>query len=315
MPCISRGTATGGALVANSSFRAIDAFSNFSYGLYASSGATGVHADGTTTGVEAQSANGTAVQATITNTQGTAGIPGIFANLGSGKLLSGRAGSGQTEVFNVDTAGNLFATGSLSAQYQNSSSGTVLNELAKLDFNGLAATPITTDSAGIVGIVTGGAGSSGQVQIAYSGVAACLFDHSFNARGNYVGISHSRAGNCSDLGGSYPTSGQVIGRVLQATSGVNNSAPVLLFGPEQRALPGGSVNSINTGSGLTGGPITASGTISIANSGVTNSMLQNNSVTITPGTGLSGGGPVALGGSVVLSNTGALSFVGIEGCV
>lgn len=37
---------------------------------------------------------------------------------------------------------------------------------------------------------------------------------------------------------------------------------------------------------------------------VNNNMLNSNSVTITPGTGLSGGGTVALGGSVTLTNTG-----------
>jgi trimeric autotransporter adhesin len=50
---------------------------------------------------------------------------------------------------------------------------------------------------------------------------------------------------------------------------------------------GGTVTQVNTGSGLTGGPITTTGTISIANDGVTNTMLQNNSVTtskITDGT-------------------------------
>ncbi|AFH47898.1 Hypothetical protein IALB_0186 [Ignavibacterium album JCM 16511] len=50
---------------------------------------------------------------------------------------------------------------------------------------------------------------------------------------------------------------------------------------------GGTVTQVNTGAGLTGGPITTTGTISIANDGITNAMLQNNSVTsakITDGT-------------------------------
>jgi hypothetical protein len=60
---------------------------------------------------------------------------------------------------------------------------------------------------------------------------------------------------------------------------------------------GGTVTQVNTGPGLQGGPITSTGTISIAPNGVTNSMLQNNTVTIaTPiGSGLAGGGAVALG--------------------
>jgi hypothetical protein len=42
---------------------------------------------------------------------------------------------------------------------------------------------------------------------------------------------------------------------------------------------GGTVTQVNTGAGLTGGPITTTGTISIPNDGITNAMLQSNSVT------------------------------------
>jgi hypothetical protein len=63
------------------------------------------------------------------------------------------------------------------------------------------------------------------------------------------------------------------------------------------------VTSVATGAGLTGGPITSSGTISIPAAGVTNAMLANNAITITAGSGLSGGGTVALGGTVTLTNT------------
>ena len=68
------------------------------------------------------------------------------------------------------------------------------------------------------------------------------------------------------------------------------------------ASPGtGTVTSVGTGAGLTGGPITGSGTLSIATAGVSNSMLANPSLTISPGTGLTGGGSVALGGSTTLN--------------
>jgi hypothetical protein len=64
---------------------------------------------------------------------------------------------------------------------------------------------------------------------------------------------------------------------------------------------GGSVTSVATGQGLTGGPITGSGTISIPNGGVTNTLLQNSTVTLTPGTGISiTGSPLALGGTATI---------------
>ena len=74
---------------------------------------------------------------------------------------------------------------------------------------------------------------------------------------------------------------------------------------------GGGVTSISAGtpgaitgtSGLTfsANPITTTGSISIANGGVTNAMLVNSSLTVNPGTGLTGGGSVALGGTTTLN--------------
>jgi hypothetical protein len=63
----------------------------------------------------------------------------------------------------------------------------------------------------------------------------------------------------------------------------------------------GTVTSVASGAGLTGGPITSGGILSIAPAGVTNAMLANPSLTVSAGTGLSGGGPVPLGGTTTLS--------------
>jgi trimeric autotransporter adhesin len=81
-----------------------------------------------------------------------------------------------------------------------------------------------------------------------------------------------------------------------------NSKGILTFASGQ-TFPGGSgtVTSVGSGAGLTGGPITTSGTLSIASAGVTNAMLQHSSVTVTPGTGLTGGGSLALGGTTTLN--------------
>jgi hypothetical protein len=72
--------------------------------------------------------------------------------------------------------------------------------------------------------------------------------------------------------------------------------------PTCTAVPGtGTVTSVGSGAGLMGGPITTSGTLSIATGGVTNAMLANPSLTVTAGTDLTGGGSVALGNSVTLN--------------
>jgi hypothetical protein len=69
-----------------------------------------------------------------------------------------------------------------------------------------------------------------------------------------------------------------------------------------QTFPGtGTVTSVASGAGLTGGLITKTGALSIAAGGVTNGMLQNSTVTVKAGTDLTGGGVVALGGSTTLN--------------
>ena len=90
-----------------------------------------------------------------------------------------------------------------------------------------------------------------------------------------------------------------------AGSGLSGGGSVALGGSVTltNTASGGTVTSVATGSGLTGGPCTTTCTVSIASGAVTNTMLANSSVTVTAGSGLSGGGTVALGGSITLTNT------------
>jgi hypothetical protein len=258
-------------------------------------------------GVDALTATGVGLQA---RTTGANAVAATFSSANPGKLISGRLGlSVPIEKFSVDTGGNIFASGTLSTQFPNDNltSGTAQSLLAELTPAGAAVR--ASDATGIIGIVISGAGFSGNAQVAYSGIAPCAF-HTTTQAGHYV--QNAGDGFCKDAGAAYPTSGQVVGRVVQSVGITESVAPVFLYGPEQRSLATG-VTTINTGSGLSGGPITSSGTISIANTGVTNAMLQNNSVTVSPGPGLGGGGSVSLGGSIMLANTGALSFNGRSG--
>ena len=91
---------------------------------------------------------------------------------------------------------------------------------------------------------------------------------------------------------------------IAAGSGMSGGGTVALGGTVTltNTASGGTVTSVATGAGLTGGPITSTGTISIPAAGITNGMLANNSVTIAAGSGLSGGGTVALGGTVTLAS-------------
>jgi len=83
--------------------------------------------------------------------------------------------------------------------------------------------------------------------------------------------------------------------------GTGNFTGVVTFSSGQTFPGAGTVTSVSSGAGLTGGPITGTGTLSIANGGVSNTMLANSSLTVSAGTALTGGGPVSLGGSTTLN--------------
>ena len=115
----------------------------------------------------------------------------------------------------------------------NSSSGTVANELVKL--TGAPSTGIkaaTTDTGGIVGICNSQCtvGPTAAIIIT-AGLQSCIFDGATTA-GDYVQISSGTAGECHDTGsGSYPSSGQVLGRVL-STNGAGGTFQMDLFPSE-----------------------------------------------------------------------------------
>lgn len=97
--------------------------------------------------------------------------------------------------------------------------GTTVNRFAKL--TGAPSTAVvtaTSDTENAVGIVTAGAGTTGNVTITILGQASCQFDGATTA-GNYVILSSVTAGMCHDGGSSYPTSGAAYGRVLSTNGG------------------------------------------------------------------------------------------------
>jgi len=75
-----------------------------------------------------------------------------------------------------------------------------------------------------------------------------------------------------------------------------------------QTFPGtGTVTSVGSGAGLTGGPITGSGTLSIATAGVSNAMLQNSSITLNANSA----GGVTTPGAMTLGST---YTIGLKAC-
>jgi len=107
--------------------------------------------------------------------------------------------------------------------------------------------------------------------------------------------------------------GSVTGLATVATTGNYydlTNRPTLNAGTVTSVSGTGSVNGVTlTGTVTTSGSLTLGGTLS----GISNSQLTNNSITITAGAGLSGGGNVALGGTTTLSNAGVTSLSGTNG--
>jgi len=114
----------------------------------------------------------------------------------------------------------------------NSATGTTTGLLVKL--TGSPSTGITTttsDISGILGPCVSGCGTTGTAQVAIGGIASCTFNNA-TVSGDYVvnAASGFAPGDCHDAGATYPSFGQVLGRVLS-----NNSpglVPYYIFPPE-----------------------------------------------------------------------------------
>lgn len=102
--------------------------------------------------------------------------------------------------------------------------GTTLNKLARI--TGAPATAIlggVSDFDGIIGVVSAGAGTTGNATITTAGIALCIFENATTA-GNFVIPGTSVAGDCRDSGTSLAlpvsTQGvQLIGIVLTTNGG------------------------------------------------------------------------------------------------
>jgi hypothetical protein len=76
---------------------------------------------------------------------------------------------------------------------------------------------------------------------------------------------------------------------------------LLHFVPTQTFPGTGTITGVTAGAGLTGGGTSGNVGVSVVSGGITNDLLQNSGLTVSPGTDLTGGGLVSLGGSTTLN--------------
>ncbi len=125
------------------------------------------------------------------------------------------SGQAMRSVF-AKTSFNMYSGGRQDFEFQNDgTNGTTLNSLAIYNSGASGVqTAATSSTDGVVGIVSGGAGTSNKAVITWAGVAACNFDGGSPSAGDYVIASTTQAGKCHDTGStSRPTGVQVIGRI------------------------------------------------------------------------------------------------------
>jgi hypothetical protein len=187
----------------------------------------------------------------------------VFATSKSGTLTdqvvidtNGNVGIGTTSVTqpltvwgNVDAAN---AGGYLTEITNAGTTGTTANKLAKLNTSGAAVIAATTDTDGVLGIVVGNAGTSGNAQIATAGQASCVFDGATTA-GDFVTISSTTAGDCHDAGTARPAGSQSIGRVFSTNASAGTFAVALgLGGTSAGNIPVGTIAAFASTSCPTG---------------------------------------------------------------
>jgi hypothetical protein len=161
-------------------------------------------------------------------------------NSGSGSGLR----PGTVYVAGNSTSGSGFELGKFANQsYElcnDTTNGTIVNGLAVLTTAGCATKPSSALTSGAIGIVIANAGASGVVTLARMGSVFCSFDGTATVVGDFVVPSSTASSGfyplCHDAGATQPTGTQVLGRVLQASSG---STTVQMF----LDMPGSNVSS------------------------------------------------------------------------
>jgi hypothetical protein len=168
------------------------------------------------------------------------------------------------------TSGSGFELGKFASNsYElcnDTTNGTVINGLAILTSAGCAMKPSSAVTTGVIGVVIANAGTSGTVTLVRTGSAYCNFDGTATVMGDYVvpSATQNPLGSgfyplCHDAGSTLPSGQQILGRVLQATSG--GTTAQMFFD-----MPGSSVgpNSVSSVFGRTGVVNAQSGDYSVS---------------------------------------------------
>ncbi len=169
--------------------------------------------------------------------------------------LGSDTGNAPKSVF-AKTSFNMYSLGRQDFEFANDgTNGTTLNQLAIYKSGGTGVqTAATSSTDGVLGVVSGGAGTSNKAVITWAGLAGCNFDAANPVAGDYVVASTTQGGKCHDAGSTTrPTGVQTIGWVE------NGGVRVSLAPPSGSG--GGAVGSVF---GRTGAVTAATGDYSVS---------------------------------------------------
>lgn len=248
----------------------------------------------------------------LVTTSGTAGAT-AFSESGSGG--SGITGSGTTSTVPKFTSSSAIGNSALtdngtivsSSENFDLTNKTILSEIANAGTTGTTAGSLakltgapstavitaTTDTSGIIGIVVGGAGTTGNAQVARQGIASCAFDGATTA-GDYVQNSTTTGGDCHDAGAALPGSGQVLGRVL-STNGAGGSFAMLVATEPLTAGGGGgsgTVSNCTTADAVAIYATTGTTVSCLSSVGSSGQVLTSNGAGVAPSFQAAGGGGI-----------------------
>ncbi|MFS8130755.1 MAG: hypothetical protein ACMG57_02130 [Candidatus Dojkabacteria bacterium] len=231
-------------------------------------------------------------------TGGTVALGGtVTLNLANTGVTAGSYGSGTTiPTYTVDAQGRLTAASNTTISGLTT---TNLSAAAGITNAQLANSSVTINTAGPLG----GGGS-----VALGGTLNLTCTTCLSSGGNlFTAIASAGTNSVITHGGSI-TFAQGVG-----VTTLNDGSGTITFGLANTAVtPGsyGSATSIPTYTVDAQGRLTAASNTTIAGltttnlsgtAGVTNAQLANSSLTVSPGTGLSGGGAVSLGGTTTIN--------------
>ena len=230
----------------------------------------------------------------LTKLQG-ANVQGTVATANNALNLGGLAPSAYQPAGSYATTGSNTFTGDQNVTGKVAVTGSISGEAGS--FTG----PVTAAGALLPasGTATAGKGFASQpldsVASAYNSITAKAENKDFRWQAEPVGNdSGAPSGKFNLLFGSNGATPTETGLSVASSGQIS-------FASGQTFPGAGTVTSVGSGAGLTGGPITGSGALSIATGGVTNAMLTNPGLTVAAGTDLTGGGAVALGGTTTLN--------------